>query len=237
MRLFLCMVLLCGAMLKLSTTPIKADPIRVVMVGQSNMVGYGNLDDVPYFPAANRVKMVSGSSIVQGQEPTHSDGYASCGMSFGTSLGGEVILIPVAVGGTYISEWQKGGSLYSNMVNKIAVAGGVDAMIFYQGEADAVTSSNANNWATRFASFVDDIRADYGNIPIIFAQLATEPVGATNRPYWSVVKSQQDSMDGYDSKVKMITTDDLVIQTNDVHLTTASQIIVGQRFAYELGLL
>ena len=216
-------------MIQLDPTPIKQAPINIIMAGQSNMVGYGNLSELPNFPEAFKIKMVKGSSLIAGAEPTHSGGYASCGLAFAGEFNREVNLIPVAVGGTSISQWQKGGSLYSNMISKASVVGDIDGMIFYQGEADCNSLSNANNWDERFTSFVSDLRADLGNIPVVFAQLATKPAGATGRPYFNNLKASQANVSISD--VSMIVTEDLAIQSNDVHLVTSSLITVGERFA------
>ena len=175
-------------MIALPVTPIKSPRLNFIMAGQSNMVGFGELSELPFFPEAFKIHAT---------EPTHGQG-ASCGLSFASDMGCEVGLIPCAVGGTKMSEWQKGGTLYTAMIAKCTVP--VHGMIFYQGEADAALLNDANQWASRFGDFVDDVTADL-NIPIVYAQLC-KPAGS--RPYFSTVKAQQASYGG-----NMIITDDL----------------------------
>jgi hypothetical protein len=150
-------------------------------------------------------------------------------------------LIPCAKGSSSIQAWQRNlsdNTLYGSCLKRIRAAstmGKIVGMLFFQGESDALDpkrfpkrSPSAFSYATKFASFVDDLRKDVSllNMPVIFAQLGShkEPHDYVN---WNIVKEQQRT-----SKLVcalMITTDDLAL-ADELHFTTESYRIVGERF-------
>lgn len=96
-----------------------------LLIGQSNMAGRGPLNEVE--PIINHeILMFRSGQWRVAEEPVHNDkpdlaGVGLC-MSFAETLqkrfNKQIGLIPGAVGGTSLDEWQKGGELYSNAVNE-----------------------------------------------------------------------------------------------------------------------
>ena len=77
--------------------------------------------------------------------------------------------IPAAKGGTKISSWQRNdanpgnvSTLYGSMHRRINAVGGIKAVLFWQGEADAVLDTGQASYKSQLTSFADDIFADFG---------------------------------------------------------------------------
>lgn len=145
-----------------------------------------------------------------------------------------ISFINCAVGGTAISQWQEPGPLMDQ-----CNTGGrrIDAIFFYQGEWDAFYGTS--NWGVQFASAVSGWRKRFGNIPVIFAQIAVEdsavycPLSA-----WQSIQDQQSQV--VISNAKMIVTQDIsVLDSNStisqgVHLSPESYVGIAERYATAL---
>lgn len=151
-------------------------------------------------------------------------------------------LIPCAMADTSIDQWQRNLSedtLYGSCLKRVGAAsimGKVTAILWFQGEADAVAPAlrpdaklKADRWGSKFTVLINDWRSDLSipNLPIVFAQL-----GINTQPhifkYWSVIQAQQRQVQLPFSA--MITTDDLALK-DTVHFTTESYRTIGRRYA------
>ncbi len=74
---------------------------------------------------------------------------------------GPVSFIDCSVGGTALSQWQKGGSLYQDCVDA-AQGKHIDGILWEQGEAEAeqVDDAICDAWTSNFTSFINSFRAD-----------------------------------------------------------------------------
>lgn len=169
--------------------------------------------------------------------------------------GARVGLIPCAKGSTTIHEWRRQSlvdstltpirsNLYGSCLHRIhtalaeapgSVLGGV---LFWQGESDARPSTvyaQPTTYAWQLIRWVKVLRADLDmhELPFIYARLAATPSDASLTA-WGTVKEQQSlARYGLDF-VGMIETEDLALAADGLHLTTASQVVVGARFAQAL---
>ena len=209
----------------------------VLLLGQSNMVGYDTT--APAMPLDSRVWFwtghAGGSWWWQAAEPLHSVGYGP-GTDFGKHLlatrpdVGSVMLIPCAVGGTTADRWTAGGDLYARCLS-LAAASGLrpTGALYYQGESDATVLGVPDAWPARFAGLVNGLRAEYGDIPVVYAQLGQ--AGSTYEatfPHWARVKQHQAGVSL--PRVAMVRTDDLAI-FDGLHLAWYSEMALGQRMA------
>jgi hypothetical protein len=112
----------------------------------------------------------------------------------------------------------------------------VDGIIFFQGEADTVDPDMAphlplavNDYAEMFEKFIADIRADLGdpNLPVVYAKIGSNK-NSENYVNWAIIQQQQESVVLVCSA--MITSDDLELR-DEIHYTTSSYRIIGERFA------
>lgn len=82
-------------------------------------------------------------------------------------------LVPCAIGGTSITQWEKGGTLYTQMINRTRAAlengGALTALLWYQGESDATEKKLADQYEENLISFFKNVRADLNkdDLPII----------------------------------------------------------------------
>lgn len=71
----------------------------------------------------------------------------------------EVTLIPCAVGGTKLEEWEPGSDLYNLMVKRTK-GQAVDALFWLQGESDALDEKNAKTYRLRFENMIKQFRRE-----------------------------------------------------------------------------
>jgi hypothetical protein len=151
-------------------------------------------------------------------------------------------LIPCARGGSSIYQWQRNlseNSLYGSCLKRTGAAttmGKVAAILFFQGEADAIdpelyTESVVlpDEWGDWFVTMVNDWREDLGmpDLPVVYAQIGTHAAPEVF-VHWAAVKEQQSLVQLPHSA--MITTDDLALK-DGVHFTSESYKTIGERFA------
>jgi hypothetical protein len=210
----------------------------VLLLGQSNMSGINQT--APVRPITTRVWFWSGhlggAWWWPAAEPLVS-GYGP-GTDFGVHLTtirpevSSVMLIPCAVGGSTADRWVPGGDLYERCRGYAAASGlRPTGALVYQGESDAGTLAWAEAWASRFNSLVDGLRAEYGEIPVVYAQITRAPSAswAGTFPYWDHVRGAQAGV--HLPGVAMVRTDDLWTTDDGIHLTWFSEMTVGQRMA------
>ena len=238
--------------------PCFADPVGLdlyILAGQSNMSGRAPATGLPVFANAANIHVFK-NSWVWGPASEPIDGAAGQQLSVGidtdaevgpgiafadrmvTLNGRPVGLIPCPKGGSQLSQWATSysyTSLYGACLaaaRRAAPAGTIKGIIFWQGESDAAVASEANQWAGRFTRFVKDMRQDLNNptLPVVFAQLGKDPTTrASQFPSWNTVQEQQWLT--RDNNLAMVTTDDLPVQSDELHSTTSTAVTVGQRFA------
>lgn len=79
-------------------------------------------------------------------------------------------LVPCAVGGTSIKEWQQGTDLYNHLLSRAeasVVSGGkIKALLWYQGESDTENAEDSELYGGRLKKFFTDIRSDL-KIPLL----------------------------------------------------------------------
>ena len=80
-----------------------------------------------------------------------------------------VILAPVAVGGSNIGQWAKGGALNTSMiplVQDLVLRYRVTHVLWHQGESDFVLKTDAASYKEKFLSFADTLRANAIDAPV-----------------------------------------------------------------------
>jgi hypothetical protein len=119
----------------------------------------------------NEIDTVSYDSSVGGSVwpivATQLQAYFGCPVGF----------IPCALGGTTIAQWQPGGAshldrstLYGSANHRIQQCGGVEGVLFWQGENDAVAGTSASAYLAALESLLAAVKADIG-APLINCRL------------------------------------------------------------------
>ncbi|KAK6804093.1 hypothetical protein RDI58_001877 [Solanum bulbocastanum] len=167
-----------------------------ILAGQSNMSGLGGVVKnrwdgiVPPECSPNPaiLKLDGNLQWVEATEPLHADidVNVTCGIGPGmpfansllnkTSCLGIVGLVPCAMAGNKISEWQKGTFLYNQLVmrSKASIVqeyGVTRAMLWYQGESDTMSQSDANSYKEKMQQFFTDLRNDVGIPELLIIQV------------------------------------------------------------------
>ncbi|OIV97653.1 hypothetical protein TanjilG_12410 [Lupinus angustifolius] len=179
---------------------------------------------------------------VEAQEPLHQDIDAKKtngvgpGMSFANSIlnkregFGVVGLVPCAIGGTNISQWEKGKVLYKHMMKRVKASlndgGSIRGFLWYQGESDTVNLNDAQSYQTRIHKFFIDVRNDLQSplLPIIQVALASG-----QGPYKDIVRQAQQSIDLLN--LRTVDALGLPLEPDGLHLTTQAQVNLGQMMA------
>ncbi|MGQ7871026.1 sialate O-acetylesterase [Sunxiuqinia sp. sy24] len=235
----------------------KKDVHIFILMGQSNMAGYGELlpqDTVPL----NKVWMLRGWTNKgaeftwhQAKHPIHnrlgSDQFGLAGAFAKKYLEKhpevEVAFIPVAYGGAEISSLNKGTDVYADALNKAIWAkeqGIVKGILWHQGESDTVTPEKSKDYSERMKQLILDVRSDLkiDNLPFVLGNLAEfygtgpdhdapERVKSINR-----VKSSLRNMPNLLPNVAFVESKGLKArQHHMVHFNRESLIIFGQRYA------
>eukprot|EP00253_Pinus_taeda_P007516 PITA_07516 len=169
-----------------------------VLSGQSNMAGRGGVynshwdhfltDECQPNPSIFRLN--SHLQWEQAREPLHADidERKVCGTGPGMIFANTILkhskdpektrigLVPCAIGGTAIKEWEKGSLLYENMITRTKTAlnhGGIlRAILWCQGESDVGSDQDANSYKQNLERLIHDIRSDLQHPDLLFIQSA-----------------------------------------------------------------
>ncbi|KAJ8458026.1 hypothetical protein OPV22_030952 [Ensete ventricosum] len=91
-------------------------------------------------------------------------------------------LVPCAIGGTAIKEWERGSRLYDEMVrrarNAAELGGGgeIKAVLWYQGESDTTSHATAEAYAANIEKLIRDVRIDLSLPSLPFIQASLLPI-------------------------------------------------------------
>ena len=177
-----------------SVRPQQLQPKNMlILAGQSNMAGRGGVVNGAWDgivppqcqPNHSILRLSANLTWVLAQEPLHADIDANKtngvgpGMAFANAVlskdptFGVIGLVPCAIGGTSISEWGRGTFLYKRLLRRAQAAlqdgGTIQALLWYQGEADTVNKADADSYQAKLERFFSDVREDLKSpmLPII----------------------------------------------------------------------
>lgn len=235
----------------------KKDVHIFILMGQSNMSGYGELlvqDTLPM----DHVWMLRGwtrkgseFSWHQAKHPIHnrlgSDQFGLAG-SFAKKYleehpDAEVAFIPVAYGGAEISSLNRGTDVYIDALNKAVWAkkqGVIKGVLWHQGESDTVTPEKAQAYSDRLKQLILDLRKDLKikNLPFVLGNLAEfYGTGSDHNAPDRVksidkIKSSLRNMPNQLPNVAFVESKGLTAREHHlVHFNRESLMIFGQRYA------
>lgn len=158
----------------------------VLMIGQSNMAGRGDLADVPAIRNP-RCFMLRNGRWQPMREPVNPDrpifeGRYRSGVSLGSSfadsyarqLDRNIGLIPCADGGTAMAEWMPGQLLFDHALLQTKLAqrtSQLKAILWHQGESDSHDPALLESYAQRFLEMIHVLRREVGDVPVIIGQI------------------------------------------------------------------
>ena len=152
----------------------------VLLIGQSNMVGTGDVRNV--VPVDDdRIFMMRNDEWIKMREPLHNNS-GNVGVGLGGSFAKAFVetfdcqlgLIPAALGGSSLEDWAVGGELYNEAIRLAKIAqesSEICALLWHQGEAN----QNDTNYAAKLKVILDhmiiDLRLDPSKIVIVTGEL------------------------------------------------------------------
>ncbi|XP_058070110.1 probable carbohydrate esterase At4g34215 [Magnolia sinica] len=223
------------------------EKVIFILSGQSNMAGRGGVTKskkwdrvVPpeCIPSPSILRFTARSTWEEASDPLHADidTHKTCGvgpgMPFANALRahrptiGIVGLVPCAVGGTAIKEWERGSHLYENMVRraKESVKGGgeIRALLWYQGESDTGSQHAAESYKSHMEKLIQDVRSDLQlpSLPIIQVAIAS----GDGR---FIEKVREEQLGINLPNVTCVDAKGLPLKEDHLHLTTEAQIKLG----------
>ncbi|KAJ0971013.1 hypothetical protein J5N97_018972 [Dioscorea zingiberensis] len=221
-----------------------------ILAGQSNMAGRGGVVNGTWdhiippecSPDPSILRLNAHLRWEPAHEPLHADidVLKTCGVGPGMAFAnairsagckGEIGLVPCAIGGTNISEWEKGTGLYERMLRRTRAAveeggGSVAALLWYQGESDAKERAEAEAYAGRMVRMVRDLRADLAAPHLLVIQVA---LASSEGNFTEIVREAQKGIKL--PNVVCVDAKGLALEEDNLHLTTQSQVHVGKMLA------
>ncbi len=229
------------------TVPDKMD--LYLLIGQSNMAGRGTTDAAsqPNSPKIWAINRQNEWKIAA--DPLHQDKPTVVGVGPGLTFAQEILrkypdqpigLIPCAVGGSGIDDWQPGTKheqtgiyAYDEMLARVKEAqkrGTIKGIIWHQGESDS-SPGKKDAYAAKLADFFKRLRRDTHteNVPLVVGTLgdfyvAKNPEAAViNQIIADYAKGQK--------LVSLASASGLTHKGDDTHFDTPSARELGRRYA------
>ncbi|KAK8477670.1 hypothetical protein V6N13_085641 [Hibiscus sabdariffa] len=225
-----------------------------ILSGQSNMAGRGGKFKHPHLndsqwdgvvppecqPHPSILRLSATLNWEPAREPLHRDidTRKVCGvgpgMSFANAVrdhlgGGCLGLVPCAVGGTAIEEWDRGQQLYENMLKRskesLKTKGEIKALLWYQGESDTSSHHDAEAYKGNMERLIHNVREDLGlpSLPIIQVAIAS------GGEYMEKVREAQLGIDL--PNVTCVDAKGLPLKEDNLHLTTEAEVSLGRMLA------
>lgn len=154
-----------------------------LLIGQSNMAGRGKVEEQDKVENPNIFMLTKDLKWVVAKDPVHFDKGAA-GVGLCSEFARDVLkadpkstigLIPCAVGGTSLDQWQPGKPLYTTAITRAKEAlkqGKLAGILWHQGESDAKPELIAT-YPARFETMITQLRKELGaeNVPLLIGEV------------------------------------------------------------------
>jgi len=227
--------------------PKKENVWVFIMAGQSNMAGRGIVESKDTVSNKRILSINKAGQIILAKEPLHfyepNLTGLDCGMSFAKAMikkitdSISVLMIPVAIGGSSISQWlddslYRNVKLFSNFKEKVELAkryGIIKGILWHQGESDA-NERNIPKYEERLTTLFSKFRAttENNNLPVLIGELGSY---SANKKNWTLINEAIHNYSLKDKNSAVIFTSDLKHKGDSVHFNSMGQRTMGKRFA------
>jgi hypothetical protein len=227
----------------------------VLMAGQSNMVGLGEVKDLDNCYLPNNVSYFNYSTNSHLKE--FSNYYFGPEVGLAKRLNKEFpnlnfIFVKFAIGSSSINEWLPNveskiyrkvdfGDLYDKfykMTDSVTKNFNTKtlALLWMQGETDARYKSTSDDYENNFKLFISKVRKDYNNhnLPIVFGKV--NPY-SENHKYVSQIQLAQKNIINSLPNTYMIETETLDKQKDNVHYSSSGLLKLGEAYGDVLCLI
>ena len=225
-----------------------------LMIGQSNMAGRGDFEEV--YPIDNpHIFMTRNGRWLKMTDPVNpdrsvvypfGDGRYHSGVSMAPSFaeayanyyGEDVGVIPCADGGTCISQWAKGEILFDHAVFQAKLAmrtSELVGIIWHQGESDSNTPDRADAYFDRLTAFFRDLREalGVGNIPVVMGELGRYMLESPMKelfPHSSQINCEIHRAAEAIGNAGVASSEGLVTRVDGIHFNSPSLRTFGRRY-------
>ncbi|KAF5444887.1 hypothetical protein F2P56_033979 [Juglans regia] len=227
-----------------------------LLVGESNMAGRGGVyhdtktnllkwdGKVPpqCTPTPNILTLSLNKTWEIARDPLHKeiDNLKTCGVGPGMPFSNQILakhpnfgvigLVPCAIGGTKIENWQKGTHLYNQLVSRARAArqssgGNIRALLWYQGESDC-GEWDSRLYFGRLEKFINNIRHDLDSpdLPILMVIVSSGQGKFLKLVRYAQLRINLKNVVHVDSMGSTFLADHL-------HLDTKSAVRIGQKLS------
>ncbi|PSL23284.1 protein of unknown function (DUF303) [Dyadobacter jiangsuensis] len=220
-----------------------------LLIGQSNMAGRG-MTDAASQPNSSKIWAINRhNEWKMAADPLHEDKPAVVGAGPGLTFAQEMLqkqpgrsigLIPCAVGGSGIDDWQPGAKheqtgiyAYDEMLARVKEAqkrGTIKGIIWHQGESDS-SPEKKGAYAAKLADFFKRLRRDThtDNVPVVVGTLGDFYVA--KNPDAAVINQIIADYAKGNKLVYLASAAGLVHKGDDTHFDTRSARELGHRYA------
>ncbi|GAM16258.1 sialate O-acetylesterase [Mesobacillus selenatarsenatis] len=215
-----------------------------LLIGQSNMAGRGQIGDVEPIDN-NEIYMFRDGEWATAKEPLHTDPLGLAGIGLGMSFADAlqkkyhkpIGLIPCAVGGSSLSQWQKGETLYVNALEQASQAlksSNLKGILWHQGETDSDQLASAQTYRNRFLVFIDSLQEDLGisKTPIILGELGEFLQQYEECTYYETINDVLKEITNTHSLFSFVPSTGLTHKGDFLHFDSCSLREFGSRFAH-----
>jgi hypothetical protein len=146
-----------------------------------------------------------------------------------------VILAPVAVGGSNIAQWAKGGALNTSMiplVQDLVTHYRVTGVLWHQGESDFTLKTDPARYKEQFRSFADTLRDNSIDAPV-FVSTATRCLPGWSQPN-AIQAAQKELVSGSSGFKAGVDTDTLLTaqdRYDDCHMADSGEVKTAKAWA------
>lgn len=241
---FLATILVC-ATLQAGNVPKEKEKFDVfLLVGQSNMAGRGILAPDDKLPDPRVLVFDARNEWTNQGEPIHFDKpIAGVGLGFSFAKqaadhlpGVTVGLVPCAVGGSGIEEWQPGAPLFTNAVKRTLLAlqsGGVlKGILWHQGESSCGSPATAASYRGDLTRVIEGFRTELHSpeIPFLAGELGEYLYSGSRCRFAREVNEQIDSLPGSVPNTAVVPSKGLTPNPDQLHFDAASLKELGKRY-------
>lgn len=231
-------LVLAGCLSLITVTTQAADRLYL-LAGQSNMMGKGRTHELP---PAYKTTPANVTFYYQGR-PRDLAKFNSFGpeVVFAHEVARAFphdhhIIIKQAATGSSVAQWQPGQGLYKSLLRQIDFSlpddhVPVTAVLWMQGESDARTVAQANQYAPMLSRFIQTLRQDTASPNSLFILGKVNPDVPNAFPMLAKVQASQQLIQQTTPRTLMISTDGLTKLQDQLHYDAKGQMELGRRFA------
>ena len=214
-----------------------------LLMGQSNMSGNAVLTgmDTQTDPRILRLNRGNGWEIAKDPISPLYNPAVGPGMAFAKRLieekpGITVGLVSTAMGGTKISQWERGSALYESTKWRANVASGqgvIKGILWHQGEHDAIYGTDATVYGQKLQLLIDNLRMDLGNpdLPFIVGGFAPSILKNKNHVWADTVWNRLKWVGENVHMAAYVPTYEVDELGDNLHFNASGQRQMGMRYA------